>query len=148
MASPHNLDAVRAAMDLGQAVVVILTAEDQGGRLPWLAGPDDEEDLLLQGQPRQNVVLEAGMAMGIDRNRTVLVEIGRIRRPSDFDGLNTVRLTNDVNTRSALRSRLRDAGCLVNDSGNDWLSPQSGGDFEACVIPWQPVRPPEPDPSS
>jgi len=61
--TPHNLDAVRAAMDVAQAVVVLLTAEDQAGLLPVLAIGEDD-DTLLRGQPRQNVTLEAGLAMG------------------------------------------------------------------------------------
>ena len=104
-------------MDVGQAVVVLLTAEDRAGLLPALGDGDD--DVLLRGQPRQNVTLEAGMAMGIDRARTVLVELGEIRRASDFDGLNAVRLTNDAQTRNALRSRLQTAGCAVDESAMD-----------------------------
>jgi len=34
--TPHNLEAVRAAMSTAQAVVVVLTAEDQAGLLPQL----------------------------------------------------------------------------------------------------------------
>ncbi len=60
-------------MVIGQAVVVLLTAEDQAGLLPRLAD-EDHDDVLLRGQPRQNVILEAGMAMGIDPSRTLLVE--------------------------------------------------------------------------
>jgi hypothetical protein len=107
MVSPHNLDAVRAAMDVAQAVVVISTAEDQAGLLPDLAS--DEDESLLRGQPRQNVLLEAGFAMGIDQAKTILVELGPIRRATDAQGLNAVRLTNAPSTRSSLRSRLRSA---------------------------------------
>ncbi len=85
--APHNLEAVRAAMDAAQAVAVVLTAEDHAGLLPPLAGANDAPDLLLQDQPRQNVILEAGLAMGLSPDRTILVELGRIRRASDFDGL-------------------------------------------------------------
>jgi predicted nucleotide-binding protein len=131
MGSPHNLEAVRSAMDVGQAVVVILTAEDQAGLLPTLA--ENGEDISLKGQPRQNVILEAGLAMGLNPDRTILVEIGPIRRASDFEGLNAIRLTNDAPRRGALRTRLRTAGCKVADGGTDWLSPETGGDFDTYV---------------
>ena len=139
MGSPHNLEAVRAAMDLGQAVVVVLTAEDQAGLLPELAGK--EEDVSLAGQPRQNVILEAGLAMGLNPQRTILVELGPIRRASDFEGLNTIRLSNAAATRSSLRSRLRNAGCAVAEDGTDWLHPETGGDLDsyARVDPHQPA---------
>lgn len=129
MGSPHNLEAVRAAMDIGQAVVVVLTAEDQAGLLPELAG--DDEDVGLMGQPRQNVILEAGLAMGLNPSRTILVELGPIRRASDFDGLNTIRLNNTAPTRGSLRSRLRSAGCEVDEDGTDWLHSETGGDFDS-----------------
>jgi predicted nucleotide-binding protein len=135
MGSPHNLDAVRAAMDVAQAVVVISTAEDQAGLLPDLAS--DEDESLLRGQPRQNVLLEAGFAMGIDQAKTILVKLGPIRRATDVQGLNAVRLTNAPSTRSSLRSRLRSAGCEVDDSGTDWTTAPAGGDFEGCLVTWQ-----------
>ncbi len=129
--SPHNLEAVRSAMEVGQAVVVILTAEDQAGILPTLAA--EGEDLGLRGQPRQNVILEAGLAMGLNPTGTMLVEIGPIRRASDFDGLNVVRLTNDAGTRASLRSRLGNAGCNIDDGGTDWMTAPSGGDFDVYI---------------
>jgi predicted nucleotide-binding protein len=134
MGSPHNLDAVRAAMDIAQAVVVVLTAEDVGGLIPALAQGDDDDDVTLRGQPRQNVILEAGLAMGVDRARTILVEVGPIRRASDFDGLNTVRLTNAPATRQSLRGRLISAECEVDESTSDWLRPEAAGDFEETIV--------------
>jgi predicted nucleotide-binding protein len=137
--SPHNLEAVQAAMRLAQAVIVLLTAEDQAGLMPALAGASDAEDIVLRGQPRQNVILEAGMAMGVARDRTILVELGPIRAASDFDGLNTVRMSNESRTRDALRSRLQAAGCALK-LGSDWLDPLSAGDFDAAAIEWSPVE--------
>jgi predicted nucleotide-binding protein len=132
--SPHNLEAVRAAMEVGQAVVVVLTAEDQAGLIPDLADGPDDDDTTLRGQPRQNVILEAGLAMGIDPARVILVELGSIRRASDFDGLNAVRLANAAPTRLSLRSRLQTAGCAVAERGSDWTRPEAGGDFDGAVI--------------
>jgi hypothetical protein len=135
MGSPHNLDAVRAAMDVAQAVVVIFTAEDQAGVLPDLA--EDDAEVMLRGQPRQNVLLEAGLAMGVDRARTILVELGPIRHATDVEGLNVVRLTNSATTRAALRSRLANAGCAVADAGGGWMTAEAGGDFEDCLVRWE-----------
>ena len=130
--TPHNLEAVRAAMEIGQAVVVVLTAEDRAGLLPSLAEEGDD-DVTLRGQPRQNVILEAGLAMGIDPARVILVELGTIRPASDFAGLNTVRLTNAAATRVSLRTRLQTAGCAVAEGGSDWTRSDTGGDFEAAI---------------
>jgi predicted nucleotide-binding protein len=123
-------------MEIAQVVIVVLTAEDRAGLLPALAVADDD-DLLARGQPRQNVILEAGLAMGVDRNRTILVEVGEIRRASDFAGLNVIRMTNEPTRRQALVSRLETAGCAVSTGGTDWTTATAGGDFEGTVVAWQ-----------
>jgi hypothetical protein len=131
--SPYNLDAVKEAMSSAQAVVVLLTAEDRAGLLPQLA--DSGEDTALRGQPRQNVTLEAGMAMGLDAKKTILVELGPIRLASDFAGLNVIRMDNRPQTRQALKSRLEGAGCEIAQSAVDWMDASSGGgDFDAAIV--------------
>lgn len=138
MGSPYTLEAVQAAMEVAQAVVVVLTAEDQAGLLPALAERPDSPETAIEGQPRQNVMLEAGMAIGTGRASTILVEIGPIRAASDLQGLNVVRMTNDAQRRAGLRHRLINAGCAINESTQDWLSSKSGGDFDASRIDWEP----------
>jgi predicted nucleotide-binding protein len=133
--SPHNLEAVRAAMSAAQAVIVMMTAEEEAALLAPLAFPGDPgNETQPGGQPRPNVFFEAGLALGIDPARTVLVELGVIRRASDLEGLNVVRLTNDPESRLALRERLRTAGCEIDDKANAWRNSRDGRDFEGCVV--------------
>jgi hypothetical protein len=132
-ASPHNLDAVEAAMGLAQAIIVIFTAEDEARLLPALLSEHDGTDEReLRGQPRANVFLEAGMALAINRDQTILARLGSFRGASDVDGLNAVGLTNAVAPRTALRRRLANAGCGVNDR-DDYLDPAVAGDFDAAI---------------
>jgi hypothetical protein len=132
--SPHNLEAVEAAMALAQAVVVIFTAEDEGRLIPTLLsesdGPQERE---LRGQPRANVFLEAGMALAFDRTRTILTRLGPFRGASDVDGLNAVNLGNAPGPRVALRRRLETVGCLLNER-TDYLEPVVAGDFDAAIV--------------
>lgn len=129
--SPHNLAAVRAAMRSARAVIVLFTAEDEARLLPALARSEEPaEERELRGQPRPNVLLEAGLALAIDPAHTILVEVGAIRRASDLDGLNTVRLSNAAPSRQALRNRLITAGCDVAET-SDWLEARTGGDFSS-----------------
>jgi predicted nucleotide-binding protein len=131
--SPHNLDAVEAAMALAQAVIVIFTAEDEARLMdPFLTTHDGPEERELRGQPRANVFLEAGMALAIDRAHTILTRLGSFRGASDVDGLNAVPLSNAVPSRTALRRRLVSAGCAANDR-DDYLDPTVAGDFDAAV---------------
>lgn len=129
--SPHNLNAVMAAMSLAQAVVVLFTAEDEARLLPAFRDAPEDEDLV--GQPRPNVLVEAGLAMGLGRERTILTRLGPIRGASDLDGLNAVNIGNDMGPRAALRRRLETAGCRVNDR-TDYLEVAVAGDFDAAVV--------------
>jgi len=127
--SPYIGQALDAAFRKAQAVVVLMTGDDEGHLLPEFqqnGDPDHEKN--LTPQPRLNVVFEAGMAMAWNASRTILVECGRSLRPfSDIVGRHTVRLDNTAERRYDLAARLRPARCAVNtDYRSDWLST---GDF-------------------
>jgi hypothetical protein len=83
------------------------------------------------GQARPNVLFEAGMAMGRERDRTVLVELGTVRPFSDIAGRLTIKLSNDSAARQELAERLKTAGCSVDLSGRDW---HTEGDFTLVNI--------------
>lgn len=129
--SPHNLNAVMAAMSLAQAVVILFTAEDEARLLPAFREATDDEDLV--GQPRPNVLVEAGLAMGLGRERTILTRLGPIRGASDLDGLNAINIGNGTGPRTALRRRLETAGCRVNDR-TDYLEVAVAGDFDGALV--------------
>ena len=73
------------------------------------------------------------MAMGVARERTILVEIGPMRGASDLAGIHTVRLNNAVASRDALRKRLLDAGCAIDERRRRWRNPRTGGDFAGVL---------------
>lgn len=81
---------------------------------------DGPHEVELSGQARPNVLFEAGMAMGRDHGRTILVELGVVRPFSDVAGLHVVRLDDTPERRQELAQRLRAAGCVVNTDGSDW----------------------------
>jgi hypothetical protein len=123
-AAPYNAQAVAAAFKETQAVVVVITPDDVGFLHPALRGPQErEDDREPTGQPRLNVVLEAGMALQSHPQRTVLVEIGRTRAISDLAGINTIRLDGSPAKLNSLASRLESAGCPVERKRSDWLDP-------------------------
>lgn len=121
-AAPYVGDAVARAFPLVQAVIVILTPDDEARLLPALHSPNDPPyETELTGQPRPNVLFEAGMALALHPDRTVLVEIGQVRPFSDVAGRNMVRLTGAAPSLHALAMRLSTAGCPVDMSGSGWL---------------------------
>ena len=130
-ASPYIGDILNAAFSRAHAVVVLLTPDDEARlKEPWRGKNEPSHEVELLGQARPNVLFEAGMAMGRDEDRTVLVEIGHIRPFSDIAGRHTVRLDNTSQQRQQLASRLKAAGCPVNLSGTDW---HSAGNFDAAI---------------
>ena len=76
------------------------------------------------------MLFEAGMAMGRSQNRTILVELGKLRPFSDVGGRHTIRINNSSQLRQELAQRLQAAGCPVNLTGTDW---HTAGDFESAL---------------
>ncbi|MDO9440589.1 MAG: nucleotide-binding protein, partial [Beijerinckiaceae bacterium] len=75
----------------------------------------------LQGQARPNVLFEAGLAMGRHAEKTVLVQIGKIKPFSDVAGRHIVKLSQSTSSRNDLANRLEKIGCSINKVGDDWM---------------------------
>jgi len=129
--NPGVLEVVETGMKLAHAVVVLMTADDEARLRPqFIRSGDPVEDVGPTPQARPNVLFEAGMALGLGRDRTVLVSLGRLRPLSDLSGLHIVRLDNSVERRHDLAERLAAAGCPVKIDRRDW---QRTGDFAAAI---------------
>jgi hypothetical protein len=116
---------------------VLMTPDDLGHLKPMYQQPHDPpHEKAPTGQPRLNVIFEAGMAMGRCENRTIIVEVGSCRPFSDTFGRHVVRMDGSMKLRQDLAVRLEAAGCPVNRNGSDW---HTEGDFHSCLGP-QPVR--------
>lgn len=126
--SPYIGEVLDAAFDAAQAIVVLMTPDEIAYLQPQYSLGESDPEIHPQPQARPNVLFEAGMALGRNPNRTVLVEVGEIRPFSDVAGRHAVRLTNDVAKRQDLAARLQTAGCDVDLTGVDW---HSSGDFTA-----------------
>jgi predicted nucleotide-binding protein len=117
--SPYIGDVLDAAFNRAQAVVVLQTPDDVAHLHESLTYPGDPETTPMM-QARPNVLYEAGMAMGRNPERTVMVELGQVRMFSDIHGRHSVKLDNSVGKRQDLAMRLRNAGCAVDLDGTDW----------------------------
>ncbi len=141
-ASPYIGTILDVAFNAAQAVVVLFTPDEIVSLRPEYADGMSDPDLSPATQARPNVLFEAGMAMGRDADRTVLVELGRMRSFSDIDGRHILRIGNAPNQRKELAERLRSAGCNIDLSGSDWY--QSG----QFVAPQEPEFAPPPTTTS
>jgi len=127
--SPYIGEVIDAAFAKAKAIVVLFTPDDEAKLKTEFVRPSDPHyERNLTGQPRQNVLFEAGMAFGRYANTTILVQVGKVRAMSDVSGLHIVHLTGSVPSRKQVVVKLRATGVVVDDSGDDWLT---AGDFAA-----------------
>ncbi|RZB35986.1 MAG: hypothetical protein SRB2_02584 [Desulfobacteraceae bacterium Eth-SRB2] len=122
-ATPYIGEALESAFKNAQAVVVLLSPDDEVRLSPelWKTN-EDENEKSIRLQARPNVLFEAGMAFGTHPDRTILIEVGKVKSFSDVAGRHVVRLSNSSNKRNDIAERLRTAGCDVSKTGNDWLN--------------------------
>jgi len=130
--TPYIGEVLDVAFERGQAVLVLMTPDDIAYQQPTFADGEHDPEATPSGQARPNVLFEAGMAMGRNADRTILVELGELRPFSDVGGRHALRMNNSPERRQSLASRLETAGCAVDRSGSDWLR---AGDFTAPERP-------------
>ena len=134
--NPYLGEVLEAAFAHAAAVVVVMSPDDVVFlREEFRDENDPAHESVPTGAARPNVLFEAGVAMGWDASRTVLVECGRVRPFSDIGGRHVVRLDNSGAQRQELASRLMDAGCPVDLDGSDW---HTVGDFEPSNLDFKP----------
>jgi len=129
--SPYIGEILDSAYSEAQAVIVLMTPDDEAKLREAFIKPDDPQyERELTGQARPNVLFEAGMAFGRFSKRTILVELGELRPFSDIGGRHIVKLNNSTQKRQELAQRLETAGCPVDLSGTDW---HTEGNFEKAL---------------
>jgi predicted nucleotide-binding protein len=113
--TPTTHEVILKGFELAQAIVVLMTGDDDGKlKDKFLTNNDDELERQLSPQPRLNVVYEAGLAFGMHSDRTIFVKRpGPIRKITDVDGFNYVNYDNKPDSRKALATRLETANCSI-----------------------------------
>ncbi len=129
-AAPPTMEIIETALLAAQAMVILLTPDDEGRLRENFRKPDDPTyETELTGQARQNVTFEAGMAWAINSQRTILIEVGAVRPFSDLAGISFVKLNNSPERRHEFVQKLALAGCRIDITGTDWLT-TNVADFE------------------
>jgi predicted nucleotide-binding protein len=121
-ASPMILDVIQTAFARVQAAVVLFTPDEFAELRKELQDTGDPEVDRWGFQPRPNVFIEAGMALALYRNRTLLVQIGQVRIPSDLHGMHFIRFDGSDKSRHTLITRLTNAGCKPRIAGGGHLT--------------------------
>mgnify|MGYP001194466231 CR=1 FL=1 len=129
-ANPFVGDVIDEVMDQAQAVLVLFSPDDLVYLKDQFVDRKTERHTegTPQGQARPNVLFEAGLAMGRHQEKTVLVEIGSVKRFSDIGGRHMLRFNGSPASRHDLVGRLRMLRCDLDvDGRRDWLDV---GEFE------------------
>ena len=121
--SAHNSEIVAAAAFHAQAVLVLLSPDDEVRLHSDLTRSDDPPSAVASGmQARPNVYYELGQAKLVRPNSTVIVEVGSMRPVGDVAGMNTIRFDGTGRPIFRLVQRLTHAGCPVDSSAlEDWI---------------------------
>jgi predicted nucleotide-binding protein len=127
--NPYIGEVIDAGFQNAQAIVVLLTGDDEARLKDKFLTPGDQPfERKPTGQPRQNVLFEAGMAFAKYNATTVLVRVGNLRPMSDVAGIHVLHLSDSPTSRKQLVSKLKIAGVVLNDDGDDWLT---AGQFDS-----------------
>lgn len=129
--NPYVGEILKVGFAEATAAVVLLTGDDEARLREPLRNPSDPPfESVLTPQARPNVLLEAGMALGLYESRTVIVQCGEVRSMSDILGRHILRLSNSPESRKDFAQRLTTATCAVSTAGSHWLTT---GDFSVEV---------------
>jgi predicted nucleotide-binding protein len=115
----HAREILDGLFSTTQAVVVLLTGDEQAFLSPNLRR--EPSDDLVRNQARPNVWIEAGMALGVNPDRTILLRFGDHDQPSDIHGLDYIPFDGSEEARERLKLRLTTVGCSVVVRTPDWL---------------------------
>ena len=116
--NPYVGEVLDAAFARAQTVLVLMTPDDEARlRDPFHEPGDPAHETATTPQARPNVLFEAGMAMGRDQDRVVLVEFGPLRSFSDIGGRHTLRLNGSTERRQELAQRLQAGSYSASISG-------------------------------
>jgi predicted nucleotide-binding protein len=125
--NPYVNDAVGKIMEQAQAIVVMLSPDDEAKlKDQFVQKHERSTETKLQGQARPNVIFETGIAIGTHHKKTVMVQVGRVKSFSDIGGMHIPDLSNEDKSRHEFANRLKDLGCNINQDGDHWLR---AGDF-------------------
>lgn len=142
--APHAREILDALLGT-QAIVVLLTPDEQATLVDALKGGNKDDNRIRQ-QARPNVWIEAGMALGVNPQGTILVRFGDHDEPSDIHGLDYIAFDGSPQSRNRLKNRLETLECAVVARNNDWLR-AGEGDFAKALATGSRAPLAEPNPS-
>lgn len=91
--SPNTFEAIMTSLNNAAAFIVILAPEEETQLIKTLHSEIDDDK--VRKQPRANVIFEAGIVLGTNREKTILLQFGQLSLFSDIQGVLTVKYSKD-----------------------------------------------------
>lgn len=135
--APYIGQVLEYAFGIAQAVVVFFTPDEYVVETTAPAALPAS----WRFQARPNVLIEAGMALALHPDRTVLLLLGPQELPSDIAGRHYIKLNGTALPLHELADRLEASGCEIDRTGSQWLDPHRFPDRDG-VAPWPSETPP------
>ncbi|HEU4562651.1 MAG TPA: TIR domain-containing protein [Longimicrobium sp.] len=131
-ASPFITEIIRNGIAHASATIALFTPDEQAALYLTEGTLADEEEQPSRWQARPNVIFEAGLALGVAGERTVLVTMGAdVRLFSNVGGKRIIELDNSVG-KAILRQQLEELiGPATAAPG--WETLSVSGDFDGCI---------------
>lgn len=120
--NPFIGDVLDKAFETVQGLVVLFTPDDEAKlKDHFLKKGGDAGERKLAGQPRPNVIFEAGMALSRHPEKTIMVQVGPMKSFSDIAGRHLVHLSDSFASRQDFANRLANI-CKVDTTGTRWTT--------------------------
>jgi predicted nucleotide-binding protein len=123
-ANPNIGQVVDNALKKAQGILVLLSPDEDAKLKKKFSSPKDVRSRLtvLEGQPRPNVIFEAGIALGLHPDKTLLVQIGDIREISDIAGKHMLHFDGSHTSRNELIRRLKKLRFTIDTVNDSWIT--------------------------
>jgi predicted nucleotide-binding protein len=129
--NPYVGEVLKVVMESAEAIIVLFSPDDLAQLKEHFCSPSERStEGKPQGQARPNVLFEAGLALGAHPDKTIMVQVGKVKPFSDIGGRHMMRLTDDTASRNSFANRLAQI-CDVDKVGNDWMT---AGTFEPTEL--------------
>lgn len=119
LGSPTIMDILDNAITKDMAILSLYTPDDIGFMNPYFhKNSDSEIEKRPVGQARQNVIFETALALAKNRNRTILVFFGEVKKYSDISWIHYVQFDDTPKIRTQLKDQLKSIDCPVQENSN------------------------------
>lgn len=123
-ANPNVGQVIDNALKKAQGILVLLSPDEDAKLKRRFASAKDVKNRLtiLEGQPRPNVIFEAGIALGLHPDKTLLVQVGDIRDISDIAGKHMLHFDGSPASRNELVRRLTKLKFHIDTINDTWIA--------------------------